>query len=120
MRFLSFLVGLGIASVAAAQTPAPQTNAPPPGNAANGKKIYVDYGCYQCHGYEGQGGGGTRLAPKPRLLFQGFVRYVRQPTQAMPPYTAKVVTDQELADIYAFLLTVPEPPPLNSIPELRN
>ena len=34
----------------------------------------------------------------------------------MPPYTAKVVTDQDLADIYAFLLTIPQPPPIESVP----
>ena len=26
----------------------------PAGNAANGRKHFVSYGCYQCHGYEGQ------------------------------------------------------------------
>ena len=36
----------------------------------------------------------------------------------MPPYTAKVVSDQELADIYAFLLTIPTPPAANTIPIL--
>jgi hypothetical protein len=38
----------------------------------------------------------------------------------MVPYTTKVVTDQELADIYAFLLTIPAPPAVNTIPLLNN
>ena len=97
-------------SVLSAQTPPPA----PAGNAMNGAKIFVSYGCYQCHGYAGQGGAGARLAPKP-IAFAAFTKYVRKPTQQMPPYTAKVVSDQELADIYAFLLTIPAPPDANSI-----
>lgn len=120
MRFLTLLILMTVASVLVAQNPAPTpNNAPPAGNAANGKKIYAAYGCYQCHGYEGQGGAGSRLAPRP-ISFTGFARYVRQPTNQMPPYTVKVVTDQELADIYAFLLAVPPPPAVNSIPLLSN
>jgi hypothetical protein len=38
----------------------------------------------------------------------------------MAPYTAKILTDQELADIYAFLLTIPAPPAVNTIPLLNN
>jgi mono/diheme cytochrome c family protein len=90
---------------------------PPAGNAENGKKIFSAYGCYQCHGYAGQGGAGARLAPRP-IPFEGFSRYVRRPLDQMPPYTSKVVSDQELADIYAFLLTIPAPPAANSIPML--
>ena len=118
MRVLTLLISMTLASVLAAQNPAPGANsAPPAGNAANGKKIYVAYGCYQCHGYDGQGGAGARLAPRP-ISFTAFARYTRKPTNQMPPYTAKVVTDQELADIYAFLQTVPPPPAVDSIPLL--
>lgn len=100
------------------RTPAaPNAQAAPSGNAENGKKIYSSYGCYQCHGYAAQGGAGARLAPRP-ITFAAFARYVRRPTAQMPPYTAKVVSDQELADIYAFLLTIPPPPAANTIPIL--
>jgi hypothetical protein len=37
----------------------------------------------------------------------------------MPPYTAKVVSDTEMADIYAFLQARPEPPDVENIPLLR-
>ena len=104
VMLLTFL----LATTLAAQAPAPS------GNAANGAKIYASYGCYQCHGFAAQGGAGARLAPKP-IAFAAFTKYVRKPTQQMPPYTAKVVTDQELADIYAFLLTIPSPPDPNTI-----
>ena len=120
MRFLSIAMILMLGSVLGAQTPAPApNNAAPKGDAANGKKIFASYGCYQCHGYEGQGGAGARLAPKP-LSFDAFAKYVRHPSREMPPYTAKVVKDQELADIYAYLLSIPTPPPASSIPLLSN
>ena len=57
------------------------------------------------------------IAPRP-IAFAALSRYVRRPTGQMPPYTAKVVSDQELADIYAFLLTIPSPPAANTIPIL--
>ena len=37
----------------------------------------------------------------------------------MPPYTSKAVSDQELADIYAFLESIPAPPSAKSIPMLN-
>jgi mono/diheme cytochrome c family protein len=88
------------------------------GDAQNGKKIFTSDGCYQCHGYDGHGGAGARLAPNP-IAFTAFSRYVRQPTGEMPPYTTKVVSDKELADIYAFLQTIPAPPPVKNIPLLN-
>jgi mono/diheme cytochrome c family protein len=121
MRFLLMTL---MASVFATQ--APNSNAPPRGNAETGKKLYVAYGCYQCHGYAAHGGangdslrGGPRIAPKP-LAFPAFLRYVRRPLNQMPPYTEKLVSDQDIADMYAWLLTIPEPPPVSSIPELRD
>lgn len=97
--------------------PAPSAQGAPRGDVENGKKIYSSYGCYQCHGYVAQGGPGGRLAPRPPA-FAAFARYVRRPTGQMPPYTAKVVSDQEVADIYAFLLTIPPPPAVDTIPIL--
>jgi hypothetical protein len=37
----------------------------------------------------------------------------------MPPYTAKVLTDAELADIQAFLEALPVPPAAKTIPLLN-
>ena len=97
--------------------PAPSAQSAPKGDVENGKKIYSSYGCYQCHGYAAHGGPGGRLAPRP-IAFAAFARYVRRPTGQMPPYTGKVVSDQELADIYAFLLTIAPPPAVDTIPIL--
>ena len=114
--------GLTCVSSASAQAPAaPRPSAPTAaaGNVDAGRKLYVSYGCWQCHGYEGQGGAaGPRLAPRP-LPFAGFARYVRRPTNQMPPYTEKVLSDADLGHIHAFLTSRPAPPSLQSIPLLQ-
>jgi ubiquinol-cytochrome c reductase cytochrome c subunit len=98
----------------------PKSTDTPAGNAENGKRIFNKIGCYQCHGREGQGSvmTGPRIAPDP-VPFEVLSRYVRKPTGEMPPYTAKVVSDQELADIYAFLQSRPHPPSAKTIPGLK-
>jgi ubiquinol-cytochrome c reductase cytochrome c subunit len=98
---------------------ASQPAAPPAGDAEKGKALFVKNGCYQCHNYEGQGGSaGARLAPNP-LPFRGFTAYVRAPKGEMPPYTDKIMSDQDLADVYAFLRSRPRPPALATIPLLN-
>jgi hypothetical protein len=37
----------------------------------------------------------------------------------MPPYTTKVVSDRELADIFAFLASIPPAPAPDTIPLLN-
>jgi mono/diheme cytochrome c family protein len=117
MRFLILVISICTLGFSThAQTPAADQT--PAGNADTGKKFYAQYGCYQCHGYAAQGGTGPRLAPRP-LAFPAFSKYTRQPSGEMPPYTVKVLSESQLADIYAFLRTVPAPPPVDSIPLLR-
>jgi mono/diheme cytochrome c family protein len=94
-------------------------SAAPAGNADHGKQIYKTYGCYQCHGYSGQGGAGAKLAPNP-LSYPSFSKYVRAPKGDMPPYTTKVLSDSEMADIYAFLQTIPKAPDPKTIPLLNS
>jgi ubiquinol-cytochrome c reductase cytochrome c subunit len=113
-----FKIAFGIifcTALAAAQ------NAAPAGDAEHGRKLFESDGCYQCHGREAQGGLGTgpRLGPKP-IPFAAVQKYIRQPTGQMPPYTAKVVNDKDLADIYAFLVSRKAPPPVKDIPLLNN
>ncbi len=90
------------------------------GNAEQGRKLFVSDGCYQCHGLEAQGAGATgpRLGPRP-IPYAAFARYVRRPTGQMPPYTAKVMSDADLAHIYAFLQAQPAPMPVQNIPLLK-
>jgi ubiquinol-cytochrome c reductase cytochrome c subunit len=104
----------------APQPPAQPSPAATPASVEEGKKLFASYGCYQCHGYEGQGSSSTgpRLGPRP-LPLASFSRYVRRPTGQMPPYTAKVVSDADLANIHAFLEARPAPPAVNTIPQLK-
>ena len=121
MRVLTYLAPLVIASALAVQSPAqtPNPATAPRGSADNGKKIYTTHGCYQCHNYAAHGGGaGPRIAPRP-IVWPAFSKLVREPKDQMPPYSAKILSDQELADIYAFLLTIPAPPSVDSIPILK-
>ena len=115
----SAFVVLVLVAAVSAQTPPPQSNPAPAGNAETGKKLFVSYGCYQCHGYEAQGSSATgpRLGPRP-IAFAAFSRYVRQPTGQMPPYTTKVVSDADLTNIYAFISS--RPAPATKLPLLRD
>jgi mono/diheme cytochrome c family protein len=95
-----------------------KTQAASAGRAEAGAALYAKIGCYQCHSNQAQGGqAGPRLGPDP-IPFARFSQYVRNPAGDMPPYTEKVLSDQELADIYAFVQTRPRPPAVNSIPQL--
>ena len=87
--------------------PASAQNAPP-GDPVNGKRVFMADGCYQCHGTLGQGSRptGPHIAPNP-LPYAAFAAQLRHPANAMPPYTTVVLPEQELADIYAYLLTIP-------------
>ena len=109
----------GIPIAVAAQQTAQQNANVPAGNAANGRKLFVSFGCYQCHGYEAQGGSaGPRLAPRP-IAYAQLMKYVRHPTGEMPPFTDKIVKDAELTDIYAFLRAQPPPRDVDTIPLLK-
>jgi mono/diheme cytochrome c family protein len=100
-----------LTGVAAAQAPA--------GNADNGKRLFLRDGCWECHGYAGQGGrDGARIAATA-LNAQGLIRYVRRPAGAMPAFTEKVATDQELTDIWSYLKTLPAPKAAKDIPLLN-
>jgi len=48
-----------------------------------------------------------------------FSRFVRTTRGNMPPYTEKVLSNQELADIYAYLQSIPPAPDFTTIPLLN-
>ncbi|HTA68303.1 MAG TPA: cytochrome c [Bryobacteraceae bacterium] len=101
---------LVLAVMAAAQSKAPS------GDAARGKEMYVKYTCYACHSFDGHGGAGARLVPM-KMLLPVFTAYVRAPRQ-MPAYREKVMSDSDLADVYAYIKSIPESPAAKSIPLL--
>ena len=73
-----------------------------------GRSLYIQKGCYACHGYEGQGGiiSGPKLAPNP-LPVDVFIMRVRRPIADMPAYSTRVLKDEELLEIYQYLQTIP-------------
>ena len=91
-------------------------------SAENGKKAFVANGCWQCHGFEGQGSvatsNGTVIADT-QLPFEAFESFVRSTNRAMPPYREAILSKADLTDIYAYLQSVPKPPAVASIPLLN-
>lgn len=75
-----------------------------------GKELYDDFGCYACHGHVGQGSGGIppagpKLAPDP-MPFVAFKAMVRKPVRNMPPYSEKVLSDDQIEKIYAYVQSI--------------
>ena len=84
----------------------------PQGDAVNGKQIYLRDACFTCHGRSGQGGVYRRPAPilaRTALSFDGFRELLRDPPGDMPAYPEAVLSDKDIADIYAFLESLPGP-----------
>ena len=99
---------------------APTLAEPPPGDAARGKALFMGNLCYSCHGSAGQGiPYGPRLAPG-LFPWEGFKTQVRHPRAVMPRYPEKEVSDQDLADIYAYLASIKPGPGARDIPLLRD
>jgi len=102
--FLGWLVGCGGAFAASAE---------------KGKTAFVQHGCWQCHGMQGQGGvTGPKLAPDP-ISIEAFTAFVRTTNRAMPPYSEAILSNDDLADIHAYLQTIPKPADYKSIPLLN-
>lgn len=80
------------------------------GNPERGFETFMRVGCFQCHGTVGQGPiSGPKLAPDP-LPLDALRAYIRAPAQVMPPYVESVLSDQDVADIHAYLETIPPSP----------
>ena len=90
-------------------------------SAEKGKAAFMKYGCWQCHGTQGQGSvatsNGKVLAPNP-LPYESFLAFVRSTNGAMPPYSENVLPNDDLADIHAYLSSIPKPNDHTSIPLL--
>lgn len=103
VRFLSFaaiFLGLVLLGSTGAATQ----------DAERGEELFATVGCASCHGTVGQGPiAGSRLAPDP-LPYEAIRDYIRAPTQVMPPYAESVLSDADVADIHAYLETIPEAP----------
>lgn len=108
MRLILAAASLALAAGAPAQA----------ADAQNGRKLFMEHVCYSCHGTTGAGGGaaGPKIAPGP-LPLAAFTRQLRHPNR-MPPYTEKLLTDAEVADIHAWLSSLPAGKAPSQIPLL--
>ena len=93
----------------------------PAGDTARGKAAYMKQGCYACHGTVGQGGD---RGSGPRIAYdvwpwEAFARQVRSPRDTMPRYPAEHVSDQALADMYAYIVSIKRGPKASEIPLLK-
>ena len=112
MKRIILTVLIAIPVLAAAQTA-------PAGSPDKGKELFMKQNCYYCHGTTGQGSrDGARLAATS-LTADGMIRYIRKPAGAMPAFTEKLLTDQELRDIYAYLKSLPVAKAPKDIPLLE-
>ena len=88
-------------------------------SAENGRQVFMRAGCWQCHGTLGQGGAaGPKLAPDP-LPFDALSTFVRTTNRAMPAYREEILSDADLADLYAYLQSIPQGPDPKTIPLLN-
>src|SRR5215475_13027271 len=115
LRMKTIVLSVVIALFATTSAFAQET---PRGDAANGKKLFETIGCFECHGYAGQGGAGPKLIDPP--VFPAYILQLRTPRNVMPPYTAKVLSDHRAPDIYTPLFQFQKGPDAKSIPLLQN
>ena len=91
-------------------------------DAARGKILFTQkYGCFQCHGTEGQGSAitGPKLAPDP-LPYEALSAFIRTSSRNMPPFREAILPNADLEDIYAYLKSIPPAKDWKTIPLLAN
>lgn len=99
------------------------TNMAAAADAAKGKVAFTQHGCWQCHGFAGQGSVATsngRVIARTQLPLDAFKSFVRTTNGAMPPFREQVLSDADLDDIYAYLQSLPAPKAVSDIPLLGN
>ena len=122
MKIIKQIVCAVALSGAVALLPAQAQDAPP-GDAANGKRLFLADGCFTCHGRAGQGGAYNGPAPilaKTALPFDGFKGQIRNPVNDMPAFSDANLSDKDIADIYAFVQSLPGPRSAKDIAILNN
>jgi ubiquinol-cytochrome c reductase cytochrome c subunit len=119
-RLFVSLAGLALAAGAGFGAALAQQPAKLPPAAEHGRKLFAADGCYQCHGYQGEGSAsaGPKLAPQP-LPLDAFTHQLRNPRDRMPIYTAKVLSEGDVSDLYAYLQAIPKAKTVAEIPLLN-
>ncbi len=123
MRLMLGSTVLLLATLAIGARAPAQGGTPDAAAVARGKALYDKVGCWGCHGTVGQGGigpmAGPRISSRSDLPLEAFAYFVRNPVRAMPPFTTKVLSDAQLADIHAYVQTAFKPNSVENIPMLR-
>jgi mono/diheme cytochrome c family protein len=117
-----FRRGLAVALLALGACDAAWSQNAPAGDAANGKRVYLAMGCYTCHGRAGQGGAMNYPAPalaQTQLPVEALRAFVRAGPNDMPAYVESQLSDKDVADIHAFLRSLPGRRPAKNIPLLN-
>lgn len=79
----------------------------PPGNPADGKRWFMMHNCSSCHGPHGNDGRAVNIAGL-KMSFGSFVRKLRKTNSSiMPTFPVTKVSEQDAADIYAYLKSIP-------------
>jgi mono/diheme cytochrome c family protein len=104
--------------------PVPPPTSPVTGNAVSGKGLYYGYGCYACHGYNGETGARPFVGRWGNLTTeQTFLTFLRgrvnvaplTPSTSMPNFSEASLPDKAAKDIYAYIRTFK-----SSAPELKD
>lgn len=74
------------------------------------REIFDRVGCWSCHGYEGQGGRHGPTIARTQHSYEAFSAFVRTTAGRMPPFTERVVSDEDLRAVHSYLQSRPEPP----------
>jgi mono/diheme cytochrome c family protein len=111
----------GIVAALAAATAMGAAAQAPAGDAARGKAAYMKNMCYTCHGTVGQGGD---RGSGPRIAYdvwpwEAFAQQTRRPREGMPRYPVQHLSDQALADIYAYVVSIKSGAKAGEIPLLK-
>ncbi|HEY3826748.1 MAG TPA: cytochrome c [Bryobacteraceae bacterium] len=107
----------------------PPPTSPVTGNASSGKALYYSYGCYECHGYNGETGARVFVGNWGNLgTEERFLTFLRgranvapiTPATSMPNFAASTLSDKQAKDIYAYIRTFHSTAPeLKDIPTLN-
>ena len=106
----------------------PPPTSPVTGSAVEGKKLYYEYSCYACHGYNGETGRAFVGNWGNLQTEAGFIAFLRlrgdrasaTPATSMPNFPANTLSDKKAKDIYAYIRTFKSnSPEVKDIPTLN-
>jgi mono/diheme cytochrome c family protein len=123
MRAFKVFAAAGFFAAVVLGATSAQSQDAPAGDAAHGRVVFLKEACFTCHGRVGEGGAYNGPAPvlaQTVLPFEGFQAQIRNPVNDMPAYSDAVLSDKDIADIYAFVKSLPGPRSPKDFPILNN